>query len=123
MGEIQIREYRRSADERRRRGPGTGRIVFRATHNEATTTTAARSSAGPTATCGSRPATAAAATTSPHHARDLASPLGKLLRIDPRPGNAGSYAIPADNPFGTAVWAYGLRNPFRFSFDRATGDL
>jgi glucose/arabinose dehydrogenase len=31
--------------------------------------------------------------------------------------------IPGDNPFGSAVWAYGLRNPWRFSFDRTTGDL
>ena len=31
--------------------------------------------------------------------------------------------IPADNPFGNEIWAYGLRNPFRFSFDRATGQL
>ena len=49
-----------------------------------------------------------------------------MLRIDPRPGNAGSYTIPDVSPptrFGTAVWAYGLRNPFRFSFDRGTGDL
>ena len=51
-------------------------------------------------------------------------PLGKLLRIDPNPGNGGGYTIPADNPFGTEVWGYGLRNPFRFSFDvRGTGDL
>jgi glucose/arabinose dehydrogenase len=47
--------------------------------------------------------------------------LGKLLRIDVDSGNP--YAIPADNPFGNEVWAYGLRNPWRFSFDRATGDL
>ena len=46
-----------------------------------------------------------------------------MLRIDPRRGNAGEYTVPSDNPFGTAVWASGLRNPFRFSFDRATGDL
>jgi hypothetical protein len=53
--------------------------------------------------------------------------LAKLIRIDPRPG--GGYRIPADNPFvGRSgargeVWSYGLRNPFRFSFDRRTGDL
>ncbi len=47
--------------------------------------------------------------------------LGKLLRIDVN--NGAPYAIPADNPFGNEVWAYGLRNPWRFSFDRATGDL
>ena len=53
--------------------------------------------------------------------------LGKLLRIAPKPG--GGYAIPAGNPFvGQAgkraeIWAYGLRNPWRFSFDRKTGSL
>jgi glucose/arabinose dehydrogenase len=47
--------------------------------------------------------------------------LGKLLRIDVNSGDP--YAIPSDNPFGNEVWAYGLRNPWRFSFDRVTGDL
>jgi glucose/arabinose dehydrogenase len=48
--------------------------------------------------------------------------LGKILRLDVLSG-ATPYAIPAGNPFGNEVWAYGLRNPWRFSFDRATGDL
>jgi glucose/arabinose dehydrogenase len=47
--------------------------------------------------------------------------LGKILRIDV--DSAEPYAVPADNPFGNEVWAYGFRNPWRFSFDRATGDL
>lgn len=56
--------------------------------------------------------------------------LGKILRLDvdhTAPGEA--YAIPPDNPFvgdpdaRGEIWAYGLRNPWRFSFDRATGDL
>jgi glucose/arabinose dehydrogenase len=61
--------------------------------------------------------------------------LGKILRIDvDGPHAAGqAYAIPPDNPYAAGgfapgegrpeVWAYGLRNPWRFSFDRATGDL
>ncbi len=55
--------------------------------------------------------------------------LGKLLRIDPRPNGDTPYTIPADNPFadGAAalpeIWSAGLRNPWRFSFDPATGDL
>jgi Glucose / Sorbosone dehydrogenase len=55
------------------------------------------------------------------NAQDPGTLLGKILRIDPRPG--GGYAVPPDNPFGNEVWSYGLRNPWRFSFDRATGDL
>jgi glucose/arabinose dehydrogenase len=55
--------------------------------------------------------------------------LGKMLRIDPRPADGRAYRIPADNPFvdrsgaRPEIWAYGLRNPWRYSFDRATGDL
>ncbi len=53
--------------------------------------------------------------------------LGKILRIDVSPTTG--YVIPTDNPFvdsaGLAkeIWAYGLRNPWRFSFDRTTGDM
>ncbi len=47
--------------------------------------------------------------------------LGKLLRLDVV--NQATYTIPSSNPFGTEIWAYGLRNPWRYSFDRATGDL
>jgi glucose/arabinose dehydrogenase len=53
--------------------------------------------------------------------------LGKLIRIDPRPG--GGYDVPDSNPFvgrsgaRPEIYAYGLRNPFRFSFDRTRGHL
>ncbi len=62
--------------------------------------------------------------------QNLNSILGKVLRIDPlgTDGINGQYGIPDDNPFVGVdgldeVWAYGFRNPFRFSFDRETGDL
>jgi len=47
--------------------------------------------------------------------------LGKILRLDVDSGDP--YAVPADNPFGNEIWAYGLRNPWRLSFDRLTRDL
>jgi glucose/arabinose dehydrogenase len=68
-----------------------------------------------------------------NHAQDLGSLLGKILRIDPRGASqcetCPPYEVPGDNPFvdhegaRPEIWAYGLRNPWRFSFDRATGDL
>lgn len=51
----------------------------------------------------------------------LTTLLGKILRLDV--DSAEPYAVPADNPFGDEIWAYGLRNPWRISFDSATGDL
>jgi glucose/arabinose dehydrogenase len=69
------------------------------------------------------------------NAQDLGSLLGKILRIDPRPegGKSGMsgmpYAIPPGNPFADTpgarpeIFSFGLRNPWRFSFDRETGAL
>ena len=54
---------------------------------------------------------------------------GKILRIDPHGTAPGQYSIPPSNPFASSatarqeIWASGLRNPWRFSFDQATGDL
>jgi len=60
--------------------------------------------------------------------QDMTDVLSTIIRIDPHGGTP--YAIPADNPFvgqggGTReeIYAYGFRNPWRFSFDRSTGDL
>lgn len=61
--------------------------------------------------------------------QDLGTWLGKILRIDPRPAGGRPYTVPRDNPFaGVAgarpeIFVWGLRNPWRFSFDRQTGDL
>ncbi|WP_327091209.1 PQQ-dependent sugar dehydrogenase [Nonomuraea sp. NBC_01738] len=63
----------------------------------------------------------------PHgNGQNLGTWLGKILRVDPR---GAPYKVPEDNPFTgkegakPEIWAYGLRNPWRFSFDRETGDL
>jgi glucose/arabinose dehydrogenase len=63
------------------------------------------------------------------NAQDLGTLLGKMLRIDPRPSDGKPHGIPPDNPFVNMsgarpeIWALGLRNPWRYSFDRVTGDL
>jgi glucose/arabinose dehydrogenase len=63
-----------------------------------------------------------------NRAQNLETLFGKILRIDPRRSGSERYRSPRSNPFvGRAgrneIYAYGLRNPWRFSFDRKTGDL
>lgn len=57
-----------------------------------------------------------------NNAQNRTQLLGKILRIDVGAASP-TYAVPAGNPFGNEIWSYGLRNPWRFSFDRDTGDL
>jgi glucose/arabinose dehydrogenase len=64
-----------------------------------------------------------------HSGQNLNSLLGKILRIDPRPGANKPYTIPPSNPFVNRVgvrpeiYMWGLRNPWRFSFDRVNRDM
>jgi glucose/arabinose dehydrogenase len=61
------------------------------------------------------------------NAQSLDTLLGKILRIDPQPSAGRAYTVPADNPFADRgrpeIYVYGMRNPWRFSFDPATNDL
>lgn len=62
------------------------------------------------------------------HGQNTNTLLGAMLRIDVGDGSSGSYTIPTDNPFASGggapeIFAWGLRNPWRWSFDRTTGDL
>jgi glucose/arabinose dehydrogenase len=64
-----------------------------------------------------------------HLGQSLSSPLSKILRINPAQSGTSPYSVPADNPYvGKAgvrpeTWMWGLRNPWRFSFDRSTGEV
>jgi hypothetical protein len=64
-----------------------------------------------------------------NNAQDLETLLGKILRITPDPSEPDGHDVPSDNPFfgepdaEDEIWSYGLRNPFRFSFDRLTGAI
>lgn len=56
-----------------------------------------------------------------NNAQNTNSLLGKILRVDVN--SAAPYTIPSGNPFNNEIYAWGLRNPWRFSFDRSAGDL
>jgi hypothetical protein len=61
-------------------------------------------------------------------AQNVGTLLGKLIRIYPYPDSGAVYVVPGDNPFVgkgafDEIWSYGLRDPWRFSFDRLNGDL
>ena len=63
------------------------------------------------------------------NAQSLGTLLGKILRINPASSATAPYTVPRDNPFVSRdsargeIWSYGLRNPWRFMFDRSSGDL
>lgn len=125
-GAVTVAELRRSRDRRVRAYAGSARTVIAIPHPRGSTShNGGQLQFGPDgnlwlATGDGHPACDPA-----ENAQNTDSLLGKLLRIDPAPGG---YTVPADNPFvgrpgADEVYAYGFRNPFRFSFDRPTGAI
>jgi glucose/arabinose dehydrogenase len=116
VGEVQIREFQRADADHA--VPGIGRLVFSAEHPKQFHN-GGQLQFGPDGmlwfTIGDGQ--------NEVDAQDTSKPYGKINRIDPHPSAGRGYTVPAGNPFGNTVWAYGLRNPWRFSFDRGTGDL
>ncbi len=126
LGDLIIAEYRRSAN------PDVAetaeRVVLRITH-PASNHNGGQLQFGPDGYLYIGTGDGGGAGDPDDNGQDLSVLLGKLLRINPLAAGGAPYTIPPDNPFlGLAghrpeIWAYGLRNPWRFSFDRATGDL
>ena len=113
--EMQVLEFRRSATDASRADPASVRTVWRLAHPLSTSNhNGGQLQFGPD---GNLYVSVGDGAADRFAAQDLDSELGKILRIDPRTG-----AGVAGNVRGR-VWASGLRNPWRFSFDRATGDL
>ena len=128
-GDQRVVEYRRASADRA--DPGSRARCSRMADTEANHN-GGLLLFGPDGTSTSARATAAAAGDrhgARGNAQNLGSLLGKILRIDPRPSGGRAYSVPRSNPFvGRSgargeIYAYGLRNPWRFSFDRRTGDL
>ncbi len=126
--DMNLVEYRRSASDPDRADPGTRRRVLlirksNPTHNAGQLQFGSDGllylSVGDGGCCGD----------TNDDAQRLRTLLGKILRIDPRAANGKPYTVPKTNPFAKRrrarreIYAYGLRNPFRFSFDRKTGAI
>jgi hypothetical protein len=127
-GDVFIDEYRASGDSV---DPATRREVLRLEHSSAGNHNGGQLHFGPDGYLYLATGDSGA---SSDPAQDLTSLHGKILRIDPRQAGDAPYSVPPDNPFaGTAadpvagsrdeIWSYGLRNPWRWSFDRLTGAL
>ncbi len=121
---LQVYEHRRSSLDPDAADAATRRVVISIPHTEASNHNGGQLQFGPDGLLYIATGDGGMSNDNPiHDAEDTSSLLGKILRIDPSGATDGAHTVPADNPFGNAVWAYGLRNPWRFSFDRATGDL
>jgi glucose/arabinose dehydrogenase len=126
QGFLQIDQFRASAGHPDRADPASRRSVIRVPHHRFNHK-GGQLQVGPDGALYAGFGDGGAGGDPDENAQNLSRILGKLIRIRPRAN--GGYSIPADNPFrGRAgalpeIWAYGLRNPYRFSFDRRTGFL
>jgi glucose/arabinose dehydrogenase len=124
-GFIQIDQYRRSSDPNRA-DTSSRRSVIRVPHHR-TNHKGGQLQFGPDGMLYAGFGDGGGGGDPDENAQNLGRMLGKLIRIDPRPG--GGYSIPSSNPFVhrrgalKEIYAYGLRNPYRFSFDRRRGSL
>jgi glucose/arabinose dehydrogenase len=124
---INVVQYRRSATNANLADPASARLVLRIDHHEFTNHNGGQLAFGPEGDLYIGVGDGGSEGDPNNNGQNTDTLLGKILRISPSP--AGSYTIPAGNPFaGQAgkrpeIWAYGLRNPWRFSFDRSTGDM
>ena len=126
-GSIQIAEYRRSASDPELADPLSARPILQIAHPVFSNHYGGSMQFGPDGLLYVGTGDGGSGDDPDGNAQNLGSLLGKLLRVDPFSGDP--YAIPAGNPFigvtgaRPEIFAYGLRNPWRFSFDRTTGDL
>ena len=126
QGFLQIDQFRASASNRNRADPGSRRSVIRVPHFRGNHK-GGQLQVAPDGTLFAGFGDGGSGGDPDENAQNLSRMLGKMIRI--RPGANGGYSIPADNPFRDRpgarpeIYAYGLRNPYRFSFDRRRGSL
>ena len=122
-GDLVVDEFRRSATDHETADPATRRTLIAVEHDEYQNHNGGQLAFGPDAMLYAGTGDGGGGGDPLGSGQSLGTRLGKILRLDIRPG---APLAPADNPFGAAapeVWSLGLRTPFRFSCDRLTGDL
>lgn len=127
-GDIVVREYRRAGRNQDRANGKSGRKVIEIEHSENSNHNGGQLQFGPDGLLYIGTGDGGSAYDPPENAQNRDSLLGKLLRIDPRADGGAPYSVPNSNPFvgrdgRDEIYSYGLRNPFRFSFDRNDGAL
>ena len=128
-GDVQIDELKRNATNPKRANAATRRRLLVVPHRDAGNHNGGQLQFGPDGMLYISIGDGGEVFPRGKFARDLTSLLGKILRINPAPQGSQPYTIPPDNPYvGQAnrrkeIYAYGLRNPWRFSFDRSSGAM
>ncbi len=134
-GALIIERYERSADHPERTEFASGRVLFAIPHPGASNHNGGKLAFRSDGYLYIGTGDGGSGNDPPNNAQNLGRRLGKMLRVDVNVETPPYYAIPPSNPYagttcngagaGTCpeIWALGLRNPFRFSFDRLTGDL
>jgi glucose/arabinose dehydrogenase len=127
-GNIRVVEFRRSGNPDRA-DPNTGRLVLFQDHHRFPNHNGGQLQFGPDGRLYIGIGDGGSEGDPAGNGQNLGTLLGKILRIDPNASGGSSYTVPHSNPFvgrrgaRPEIYAYGLRNPWRFSFDRLTGDL
>jgi len=122
-GDVEVDEYKRSATNPKLADPASARRLLIISHRDASNHNGGQLQFGPDGKLYISVGDGGEVFPRGKFARDLTSLLGKILRIDPKPQSSRPYTIPSDNPYvGMAnrrkeIYAYGLRNPWRFAFD------
>jgi glucose/arabinose dehydrogenase len=125
-GFLQIDQFRASTGNRNRADPGSRRSVIRVAHHRFNHK-GGQIQVAPDGTLFAGFGDGGAGGDPDENAQNLSRMLGKMIRIRPNPN--GGYTVPRNNPFRgrsgarPEIYAYGLRNPYRFSFDRRRGHL
>jgi glucose/arabinose dehydrogenase len=125
-GDIRIDGFRARSGKPARAAAGSGKRVIKVDHDQAGNHNGGQLQFGPDGHLYAGTGDGGPQMDPENDAQDPASLLGKVLRVDPLPG--GGYDIPNDNPYvgedgANEIFALGLRNPWRFSFDSVTGAL